>query len=238
MSGLPRDGSSVPSGGVPEILVRVLSGVALAAVAIAAAWLGGYFFFAFWGIAAAVVWVEWIRITRSGGAYWWLLGGVVASFIVLGPIVLRNSSLLGLQAIFWLFVVVWTTDIMAYATGRVIGGPKLWTRISPKKTWAGFIGGIFFALIGGLLAAIVMGLPSFLGPACLAVLLALATHSGDLMESAVKRRFGVKDAGHVIPGHGGVLDRLDGFAIASAIAALLGVWRGGFDDAARGLLVW
>jgi phosphatidate cytidylyltransferase len=124
--------------------------------------------------------------------------------------------------VFWLFVVVWATDIFAYFAGRSIGGPKLAPRISPNKTWAGLIGGVIGAAITGWIAADLLGLdPLFRylgGP------MALLAQLGDLYESSVKRRRGVKDSGRILPGHGGVLDRLDGLlpaALATFVALIL-----------------
>jgi len=133
---------------------------------------------------------------------------------------------------------VWATDILAYFVGRFVGGPKLWKQVSPNKTWSGAIGGACAAIAAGLVVAHYAHLPNSLAAAGLALILSAASQAGDLFESAFKRRFGVKDAGHVIPGHGGIMDRLDGFLVAAAVAALIGIVRGGLDAPARGLLVW
>lgn len=137
---------------------------------------------------------------------------------------LRESPGIGLALIFWTFAVVWLTDIAAYFTGRTLGGPKLLPRVSPKKTWSGALGG---ALAGTLCGTAVWayffpGLPSGLWPV-LAVSLAasVASQAGDLFESSIKRRFGAKDSSHLIPGHGGFLDRLDGYWAVLVFAGLL-----------------
>jgi phosphatidate cytidylyltransferase len=132
---------------------------------------------------------------------------------------------------------VWVTDIGGYFAGRGIGGPKLWPRVSPKKTWAGAIGGFAASLvIAGAFAAAGLGNA---GPLLLlAAVLSIASQLGDLFESAVKRRFGVKDSSHIIPGHGGLLDRLDGFVAAIVLAAIFGFLRAGADGVGRGLMVW
>ncbi len=178
-------------------------------------------------------------LNRSGQTRLWALGGVAyAALLSLGPIVMRADPQWGLAAIIWLFAIVWGTDVGAYFAGRTLGGPKLWPRLSPKKTWSGFIGG---TLVGTLLA---LGLMHLFGIAVKPVLilltygLAALSQGGDLMESAIKRHFGAKDASHLIPGHGGVMDRLDAFVVAATVAALIGVIRGGFDMAARGALIW
>jgi len=117
--------------------------------------------------------------------------------------------------------VVWGTDIAAYFTGRAIGGPKLAPRISPGKTWSGAVGGAVIAMIAGTaLIYVVEG--AFLWPvAFLALILSIISQSGDLFESYIKRRFGVKDSSHLIPGHGGVMDRVDGLVFASIAAFLV-----------------
>jgi phosphatidate cytidylyltransferase len=144
----------------------------------------------------------------------------------------------------WLFVVVWATDIMAYFGGRLIGGPKLWPAVSPSKTWSGLIVGAVSAAFAGWAAMIVAmgraGAPA--GPLlALGLAAALAAQAGDFFESSVKRRFSAKDAGAIIPGHGGVMDRLDGFIFACVLAAAIGVWRAGNLGslaAGRGLINW
>lgn len=128
----------------------------------------------------------------------------------------------GLEVFIWLLLVVWSVDIFAYVAGRSIGGPKLWPTVSPKKTWAGLIGGVLAAaIVGGALAYAVEGRDP-LTLALLAAVLGVIAQGGDLLESAVKRHFGVKDASGIIPGHGGLLDRVDGLLAASlALAAAL-----------------
>jgi phosphatidate cytidylyltransferase len=135
----------------------------------------------------------------------------------------------GWEAVFWILAVVWATDTGAYAAGRLIGGPKLAPRISPKKTWAGLIGGMASALASGWgMAALLdqgQGVPPWL--ILLAPLLAVVAQAGDLAESAVKRRFDVKDSSNIIPGHGGVLDRVDGLMAVVPVVAVVLALRGG-----------
>jgi phosphatidate cytidylyltransferase len=125
----------------------------------------------------------------------------------------------GLLLAFWALGLVWATDIGAYFAGRSIGGPKLAPSISPSKTWAGLGGGVLAALAFGFTLHFTAGLPLRLAAAC--GILAVAAQGGDLLESALKRRAGVKDSGNLLPGHGGVLDRLDGVVTAAPLAALL-----------------
>jgi phosphatidate cytidylyltransferase len=133
--------------------------------------------------------------------------------------------------------VVWVTDIGGYFAGRGIGGPKLWPRVSPNKTWAGAIGGFAASLMVATGFA-VFGLGR-MGPLLvLGAALSIVSQLGDLFESAVKRRFGVKDSSQIIPGHGGLLDRLDGFVAAVVLAAIFGFLRDGADGVGRGLMVW
>lgn len=169
----------------------------------------------------------------------WAIGGLLyATAVVAGPVILREDPLQGLAAILWLFAVVWGADVAAYFAGRTLGGPRLWPRLSPKKTWSGFLGGIATGTGLGLAIVSLMGVPPSLGLVFVSALVAVASQAGDLFESFVKRRFSAKDAGRLIPGHGGVMDRLDGFLVAALVAALIGLARGGLDGPAHGLLVW
>jgi phosphatidate cytidylyltransferase len=139
---------------------------------------------------------------------------------------LRNAphALQGMQWTLLLLAVTWAADIGAFATGNAVGGPRLWPRISPNKTWAGFIGGLVFAVLASTAVAFWFHIQLSVGAAALMGLVGgLATMAGDLLESVLKRRFGVKDSGDLIPGHGGLLDRVDGmmFAVMAVAAARL-----------------
>lgn len=177
---------------------------------------------------------------------WCGAGLLYAGLVLAGPMLLRRDlhADFGVLALFYLFAVVWATDILALFAGRRIGGPKLAPSISPKKTWSGAIAGALGGVAAGAAVAAVgsnlLNLPktNILAATGLALLLSVVAQGGDLFESAVKRRFGVKDSGRIIPGHGGLMDRLDGFLAAAGAAALLGVARGGLDGAASGLLAW
>jgi phosphatidate cytidylyltransferase len=168
-------------------------------------------------------------LTRGTATRIWSASGFLyASLIVLVPPLVRDHLELGILGLLWMFAVVWSTDIAAYFTGRTLGGPKLCPPISPKKTWSGFIGGVIAAGLSGVLVAWVgeqygLSLPfGFLGIAILSVVASVASQAGDLGESALKRYCSVKDSSHLIPGHGGVMDRLDGFwAVCLIVAAVL-----------------
>lgn len=211
-----------------EVAVRTISGVAMIAIALAAAIVGGYSFAILAAAAATAVFYEWTRIARGWGAGWHLAGFVYALGAAVSLLWIRERSDPdlpngGLVLLLWVFVVVWSTDIGAYFTGRSIGGPKLAPAISPGKTWAGFYGGIFAATVFGGAWAFLSGLPLVL--LLLAPLFAVAAQAGDLFESWMKRRAGVKDSGSLLPGHGGVFDRVDGLlpvAILTAVAVVAG----------------
>ncbi|MDE1158772.1 MAG: phosphatidate cytidylyltransferase [Neorhizobium sp.] len=153
---------------------------------------------------------------------WWLPGGILyAGLSGISLAVIRGDNQAGLVAMVFLFAVVWATDILAYFVGRALKGPKLAPRISPGKTWSGAIGGTISGVIAALIVVfVILGTPS-VWTACLALILSVASQIGDLFESFIKRRFGVKDSSHLIPGHGGVMDRVDGLVFACFAAFLL-----------------
>ncbi len=168
---------------------------------------------------------------------WSALGLLCASAVAIPIVILRGDDRLGLLCILFLFAVVWGTDIAAYFTGRALGGPKLWPRLSPNKTWSGSLGGTLIGTLAGVAVAMAGGLLFTPALVVIGLVLSVVAQSGDLAESAFKRVFGVKDAGWLIPGHGGILDRLDGFAAAAALALAIALVRGGASPAA-GLLLW
>ena len=178
--------------------------------------------------------VAWLSPERR---IWTVTGFGYAVAAELASILVRLDPIEGFAALMLVLLVVWVTDIGGYFAGRGIGGPKLWPRISPNKTWAGAIGG--FAASVAVAAGFVAFHIGETGPLLvLGAVLSIASQLGDLFESAVKRRFGVKDSSHIIPGHGGLLDRLDGFVAAVVLAAVFGLLRGGVDGVGRGLMVW
>jgi phosphatidate cytidylyltransferase len=169
----------------------------------------------------------------------WVAGALpYAGALAMGPIILRSDGEQGFLAVLFLFAIVWTTDIGAYFAGRALGGPKLVPGVSPNKTWAGAIGGLLASVLAALVVAKMAALTSLFALAMLAVVLSVSAQAGDLFESFLKRRFNAKDSSHLIPGHGGLMDRLDGFVTASVAAVMIGLARGGFEAPGRGLLVW
>lgn len=219
--------------------VRLASGLVLAPAALIVAWIGGAIFVAFWAAAALLIAWEWTKLVARGDnrGLWLAAGALYAVVTLLAPLTLRADAGYGFLAIVFLFAIVWMTDIMGYMVGRAVGGRKLWPAISPNKTWSGAIGGVAGALVAGLGVATWGALP-LVPIAILAMILSMVAQGGDLLELAIKRKFGAKDTSDLIPGHGGVMDRLDGFIAAALVAAVIGVLRGGPDAAARGLLVW
>ena len=275
-------GASRPRGS--ELALRICSALVLVPLAIGAAYIGGWPFALFWGIAAMGVLWEWTSLVARGdqrpvlgageaalalalalavtghllaavivlamgtlGAASlalaerrvWVAGGIpYAGALALAPIVLRSDGEDGFLAMIFLFAIVWTTDIGAYFVGRAIGGPKLVPQVSPNKTWAGALGGMAAAVVVAVAAAKAAALTNLFAIGMLAVVLSVCAQGGDLFESVLKRRFGAKDSSRLIPGHGGLMDRLDGFVTASVAAVLIGLARGGFEAPGRGLLVW
>ena len=205
-------------------------------LAVYAAYLDGWPFALFWGSAAVAVLWEWVSLVA--GPVWIIAGIGYAGIMLLAPLLLRADNAYGFLALVLLFAIVWTTDILGYFAGRAIGGRKLLPAISPKKTWSGAIVGTLGAMIVAVLVASLFGAFNRTAIAIIALLLSVVAQLGDLFESWVKRQFGAKDASHLIPGHGGVMDRLDGFWAAALVGCVIGLLHGGFDGAARGLLVW
>jgi phosphatidate cytidylyltransferase len=214
--------------------VRLLAGGAALLSAAVVAGFGSFEYAA--GVVVAGALVVFALAPRRRA--WSAAGVIYAGVLVLAPEMLRRDLPLGPIAVFFLFAVVWATDILGYFVGRLVGGPKLAVRISPKKTWSGAIGGALGALAAGVSFMSLAGYAALGSPAAAALLLSIVSQGGDLLESAVKRRFGVKDASHVIPGHGGLMDRLDGFLAAVGAAVLIGMVRAGPDAPAHGLLMW
>ena len=219
-------------GAAPRNAALALGGAGLAGAAISLS-LGAPEIALVWVIAGAVAVAIFAR-----PSVWSAAGVLYAAALLLPVVVLRGDARLGLVAVLFLFANVWATDVAALYSGRYFGGPKLAPRISPAKTWSGAIGGTLAGIAGGIALLAVMrfeiGAIHFL----VAFAVTVTAQLGDLFESWVKRRFSVKDAGGLIPGHGGLMDRLDGFIVAALAAAVFGILRAGPAAPAQGLMQW
>ena len=209
-----------------ELLVRIVSGVIMIGIALAAAYEGRDFFaLLVAAVSVAMLW-EWRNLTKEWGFKWSVGGFVYCAIPAIALVWIRliEGPELFPKLLLWVFIVTWATDIGAYFVGRAIGRNKLAPTISPGKTIEGLIGGMTAAGLLGGAWAIEQGLGKPLLVA--APLFALAAQAGDLFESWIKRRAGVKDSGHILPGHGGLLDRVDGLvpvAVLTALAQLSGL---------------
>ncbi|MDL2398584.1 phosphatidate cytidylyltransferase [Rhizobium mayense] len=254
-----------------ELRLRIISGIILAGVVLAATWYGGLSFRILAAAIGLLVYYEWSTITDLHGRdpqgnalgwlalvliagatlmgesvyslevliifvaiaavmvamrhkSWWLPGGIFyAGLTAIALAEIRDDDLRGFVLMLFIFATVWATDIFAYFVGRAIGGPKLAPRISPGKTWSGAIGGAVAAVIAGTAVVWSFFSADGLWIPVLALVLSICSQIGDLFESFIKRSFGVKDSSHLIPGHGGVMDRVDGLIFACFAAFLLAI---------------
>ena len=200
-----------------ELLLRSLAGFVLILLALGAAFVGGYTFAVLTALASVMIFYEWRRLVAGWGFGWKVAGFIYALVPALALLWIRDRAPQGLELLLWVFIVTWTTDIGAYFAGRAIGGPKLAPRISPNKTIAGLVGGMISAALAGYAWTELTSLSAALF--WLAPLFALAAQAGDLFESWMKRKAGVKDSGNWLPGHGGALDRLDGLVVVAVLTA-------------------
>ncbi len=206
-----------------DLRVRALSAMGLLPPGLLCLWLGGVAWLALLAAASVGLGLEWRQMIRGqpGQGRLALAGAVYLGVPVVCLAALRLRAG-GLALMLFLVVLVSCCDVGAYLVGRLVGGPKLAPRISPGKTWSGAVGGLGFGLLGGVLVAVAAGSRSGLvAVSGLALTLAVVAELGDLAESAIKRRFGVKDSGRLLPGHGGLLDRFDGLLAAAPVATLL-----------------
>ena len=206
-----------------DLWVRIGSALVLFVIAGAALWFGGLAFGLLLLVGGALVLVEWFQLVKAMT----LGGGARIGFNILGPVLVLGAmaglwfirDALGMTAALWVFGMVWATDIGAYFAGRSFGGARLAPKISPSKTWSGLIGGMVAALIASATIgdrAGIIGVPLWIG-----LFMGLLAQLGDLGESWMKRRAGVKDSGKLIPGHGGLFDRVDGVLPVALLLGLL-----------------
>ncbi|MFN4358831.1 phosphatidate cytidylyltransferase [Sphingopyxis alaskensis] len=216
-----------------DLWVRVGSAVILFAIAGTALWFGGIAFGLLLLVGGALVLVEWLALVRAMA----IGGGSKAALRIIGPVLILGAAAglwfvrdqLGMTAALWVFGMVWATDIGAYFAGRSFGGARLAPTISPSKTWSGLFGGMVAALIASATIgdrAGIVGVPLWIG-----LFMGLVAQMGDLAQSWMKRRAGVKDSGKLIPGHGGLFDRVDGLL---PVALLLGALAFAGQIGARG----
>lgn len=227
-----ESGNNAATGVWGGLKLRIISGVCLAAFAWGMLYTGGWLFQCFVFAAALQMSREWEGLAKGNPMLHRMLGLVYvavpcASLVWLRGLYLPKAPDAGYEMVLYLILVVCATDIGAYFAGRRIGGPKLAPRISPNKTWAGLGGGVVSAAVmGGICASFTAYPPSLIACMDLAALLALVSQGGDLFESWMKRRAGVKDSGALIPGHGGLLDRVDGLVFALPVFALFAAAHG------------
>ncbi|MEM6463354.1 MAG: CDP-archaeol synthase [Pseudomonadota bacterium] len=172
--------------------------------------------------ATGAVALLFVRIVEKGD-FWPSIGLIYAGFFGVAFAALRDSAEFGFALIIFIFAVIWTTDVSAFFGGRRFGGPKLAPVVSPNKTWSGFLSGLVGGILAGVIAATILTASSVRWVAVLAALVSIAGQMGDLFESGFKRRYGVKDSGALIPGHGGVMDRLDSVIFATFVAYLVAI---------------
>jgi len=205
-----------------ELATRTAVGIILIGVALGSAFLGGTVFAVMVALIATIMYLEWSRMLSGWGASWKIFGFFYCLLPAISLLWIREQAEYdgigrGPDLLIWVFLVVWSTDIGAYFAGRAIGGPKLAPSISPNKTVAGLVGGVISAaVLAGAWASLVKLPPTLLW---LGAPLAVAAQLGDLFESGLKRRAGVKDSGTWLPGHGGLLDRLDGLVPVAMLTA-------------------
>ena len=196
-------------------------------------WLGAGGTIGLVGVACVIA-----LIVRGPQMGWRLIGLGVFGSITLAAVAMRGDSVAGVWAGIYLGTVVWMTDSAAFFTGRQIGGEKLAPDISPSKTWSGALGGLALGTGAGLLVWVLLtDSPWWIGLVLSAVISVLG-QLGDLSESAIKRHFRIKDSGDIIPGHGGLMDRLDSLTFGILLVLIVGSLHGGFGSVAEGLLYW
>lgn len=212
-----------------DLPVRAASALVVVAISVTALWLGGLAWAVFVMLVAGGVLFEWRALVRGWqpsllGEVGWTLGGILYIAPAAALLMILREGERGFADVLTLIALVAAIDIGAYFTGRALGGPKIAPAISPSKTWAGLLGGILGATAVLILSAwLSQAEPAWWQVLGLATLAAIVSQAGDFFESWLKRRAGVKDSGRLIPGHGGLFDRVDGLIAVSLLAALLAV---------------
>jgi len=215
-----------------DLAPRAVSAAVLAPIALACVWFGGLAFTLLIDAVTILLAVEWIGLCRHAGARWLMATGTLWIVLAAAALLwLRADPITGRANLLFLLLLIWASDIGAYLVGRLIGGPRLAPLISPGKTWSGAAGGIAAALAVGW-GAVWTTTGTLAWTTVIALIICVIGQLGDLTESWAKRRFGVKDSGTIIPGHGGLLDRLDALIAVAPFAALLALCLG------RGVLLW
>ena len=214
---------------------RIISAATLAPLVLATIYFGGFYFNTLIIFMAVIMTSEWFGIINNArneddtitkpSNTWVILGilyvGVFASCLLY----LRNLEK-GFETILFLVLLIWSTDISAYFTGKLVGGPKIFKPISPNKTWSGLIGGMVAASLVGSILSIFTNY-NLTTMVILGAAFAVIAQFGDFLESGIKRKFGVKDSGNIIPGHGGIMDRMDGFVTTTPLFVVISVINGG-----------
>ncbi len=222
-----------PAGRWADLGKRALSAAVLAPLAIVCVWLGGWAFTCIVVAAMLGLAIEWLRLCH--GSFWRPLAPLGFLYVLLAGVALlwlRADPVVGRADVLFLLLIIWAGDIGAYLVGRWFGGPRLAPRISPGKTWSGAAGGLLAAVAVGVIAAQMLSHVANWRALVIAAVLSVVAQAGDLLESFVKRRLEVKDSGRLIPGHGGLFDRLDSILAVAPVAALLALTVG------RGVVLW
>jgi len=208
------------------LFVRIVSALVLGPPVLAALWFGFPWIDLLGAIAAPLMAAEWIRLSR-GRPVARAVGLVYVVGAVLALLWLRHQPEHGRETVVWVVAVVWATDIGAYFVGRTVGGAKLAPSISPGKTWSGLAGGMAVAAVASAACGWIFELGDTWNLAVYGAILGAVGQAGDLIESHAKRRAGLKDSGRLIPGHGGVLDRVDALMAVLVVVALVRLAAGG-----------
>ncbi|TXL76721.1 phosphatidate cytidylyltransferase [Vineibacter terrae] len=223
----PSPAEAPRAGRFRDLAVRVGSAAVMAPLAIAAVWYDFPWFDLLVALATVLMVAEWRRMAGGRRRPGWLLFGYAyIALAVLAALWLRHDAQFGLMTFLWLLAAVWATDVFAFFTGRSLGGPRLAPTVSPSKTWSGLAGGVLAAALVSV-AFMAWSAASGLWLALWGALIAIVAQLGDLAESAAKRHFGLKDSGRLIPGHGGILDRVDGLLAGLLFLAAVRLLGGG-----------